>query len=220
MSDLTIIFLTVNLVPEKWARYHKKKLLEAADSSNIITISKEPLNWGQNYIQDEPVSENNIYKQILNGCKIANTPFVAIAEDDTLYTKEHFHSFRPTHDSFAYNLSCWGLLTWGPPTYYWSNKLRNLSLIAPRKLAIESLEERFAKSPTFYGELGHPKIESRLGLEPRKHMTFFSKQPIVYFQHDHGLDRLEREHKKQMSNLRSFEIPFWGKSKQLVKKFR
>lgn len=219
MSDLTIIFLTVNLVPKKWARYHKKKLLEAADGSDIITISKKPLNWGQNYIQDGPISENNIYKQILKGCKIAKTPYIAIAEDDTLYTKEHFHSFRPDYDSFAYNLSCWGLLTWGPPTYYWSNKLRNLSLIAPRKLAIESLEERFAKSSNFYGELGHPKIESRLGLKPRKHVTFFSKQPIVYFQHDHALDRLEREHKKRMGNLRSFEIPFWGKSKQLVKKF-
>lgn len=38
-SDITIIFLTANRVPKKWARFHKEKLIEAAGNSPIITIS-------------------------------------------------------------------------------------------------------------------------------------------------------------------------------------
>lgn len=37
-SDLTIIILSANRVPEKWAQFHKEKLIEAAGASPIITI--------------------------------------------------------------------------------------------------------------------------------------------------------------------------------------
>lgn len=219
MKDLTIIFLTVNLVPKKWANYQKSILMEAADGAPIITMSREPLDWGTNYIQEGETSPSNIYKQVLRAAKLATTPYIGIAEDDVLYSKEHFHSFRPPLDTFAYNLSRWGIFVWGVPTYYWRDKLSNMALIAPRKLTIESLEERFAKSPDYYGELGHPKIDRRLGLESRKWVRFFTIGPIVYLQHDNGLDPLERSHRKRMGNLRAYDIPYWGKAKDVVRKF-
>ena len=53
MDDITIIMLTPNLVPKQWAEFHKQKLLEAAGGTPIITISKEPLDWGINLLQTE-----------------------------------------------------------------------------------------------------------------------------------------------------------------------
>lgn len=219
LNDITIIMLTVNLVPKKWAAFHKKVLLEAAGGSPIITISREPLNWGQNIIQEGEISESNIYKQMLRGAKMASTPYIGIAEDDTLYPREHFHSFRPPLDTFAYNSTRWGIFTWGLPTYYWRDRLSNMSLIAPKELAIKSLEERFEKNPNYYGELGHPKIDGRLGLPTKKVTIFHTEDPILYFQHDNGLDKLEKTHRKRMSTIKAFDIPYWGKAKNIVKKF-
>lgn len=73
MNDLTIIFLTANRVPEKWAEYHKQVLLEAIGDTPIITISFKPLDWGTNLIQTE-YSVDNIYRQMLRGAKVAKTP--------------------------------------------------------------------------------------------------------------------------------------------------
>ena len=59
-SDITVIFLTANRVPEKWAEFQKQKLLEAAASHPIVTISRKPLDWGINLIQTEPWGGSNI----------------------------------------------------------------------------------------------------------------------------------------------------------------
>ena len=46
MNDLTVIMLTPNLVPKKWAQFHKQKLLEAIGDTPLITVSKKPLIGG------------------------------------------------------------------------------------------------------------------------------------------------------------------------------
>src|SRR3990167_985746 len=139
MTDLTIIFLTVNKVPYKWAEYHKSVLLEAIGDTPLITISKKPLDWGMNLIQEEEPSVSNIYRQVLRGAKLATTPYIAIAEDDTLYHKEHF-TFRPPMDTYGFDGHRWGLFTWGKPTYYYKDRISNACMIAPRELVISALE--------------------------------------------------------------------------------
>jgi hypothetical protein len=220
MDDLTIIFLTLNKVPEKWAKYHKKILTKAIGNTAIITISQKPLDWGINLIQKSE-GHANIYRQILRGAKLAKTAYIAIAEDDTLYPEEHFASFRPPLDSFGYNMSRWGILTWGTPIFYLKQRPANGTMIAPRELTIEALEERFKKGmpDDKCGELGKEKIESRLGVSPRKHVDFYTKVPVLFFNHDFSLDPLERAHKKVVWWIRAYDIPNWGKAKNIVKKF-
>ena len=148
MSDITIIMLTANKLPKGWVAFHKEKLLEAAGDSQIITMSREPMNWGINVLQDQDYGISNIYRQLLRGAKLATTPYIAVAEDDTLYPYEHFHSFRPPKDTFAYNQNKFGLFRWSRiPTYFWKDRIKNSTLVAPRGLVIEALEERFAKYP-------------------------------------------------------------------------
>ena len=220
MNDLTIIFLTLNKVPKRWAKYHRKVLTEAIGDTPIITISKKPLNWGINLIQQSE-GHANIYRQILRGAKLAKTPYIAIAEDDTLYPQDHFAMFRPPLDTFGYNMNRWGILTWGKPTYFWKQQMANCTMIAPRKLTIEALEERFKKGmpEERCGELGKEKIERRMGVSIRKHVDFYSKNPVLCFNHDFSLDPLERAHKKAMWWIRAYDIPIWGQAKTIVKKF-
>lgn len=223
-SDLTIIMLTANRVPRKWAEFHKEKLIEAAGDSPIITISMEPLDWGINLLQTEEYGISNIYFQLLKGAKVATTEYIAVAEDDTLYPKEHFE-FRPPLDTFAYNMNKFGVFRWSRiPTFFWKNRMKNSTLVAPRKLTIEALEERFNKYPKgtppgFTGELGRNNIEDKLGVTRRKSVWFSTEISIIAIDHELGIDRLARTHRKGMGILRAYDIPYWGKAEDIVKEF-
>lgn len=215
-NDLTVIFLTVNKVPKKWAEYQKHVLLKAARGASFITISKEPMDWGLNLIQEEEPSVNNIYRQILRAAKLATTPYIAIAEDDCLYHKDHF-IFRPPMDTFAYDGHRWGIHTWGIPTFYWKDRISNAALIAPRELAIETLEERFKNYPrNTIGELGNEKGTQ---IDRKKTMTYWPYVGMIYFSHVHAMDELEQQKRKGLGIVKAFEIPYWGRAEQLVKKF-
>lgn len=223
-NDLTVIMLTANRVPENWAKFYKEKLIEAAGSSPIITISQKPLDWGINIPQDAEYGVSNIYLQLLKGAKMAETTYIGVAEDDVLYPKEHFEH-RPALDTFAYNMNRFNLFTWGKPTYSWKNRMGNFTLIAPRKLVIEALEERFKKYPNgtpdgITGELGRNNVEDKLGITRRKSAWFTTEISLVHIDHEFGIDRLARSHRKGMGILRAYDIPHWGKAEDLVKLFK
>lgn len=215
-TDLTIIFLTVNKVPEKWAKYQKEVLMEATKGAKYITISKKPLEWGLNLIQEEEPSINNIYRQILRGAKLATTPYIAIAEDDCLYPKEHF-AFRPPMDSYAFDAHRWGLFTWGKPVYYYKDRISNASMIAPRELVISSLEERFKKYPTFQlGELGKEKGTT---IDRRKTIRYEASVGMIFLSHVNALDPIERSRRKAPGTIKAYDIPYWGRAEEIRKKF-
>lgn len=227
-KDITIIFLTLNLLPEKWQQYHKEKLLEAADGAPIISVSRLPMDLGTNIIQSEPSSAVNIYWQTFRAAKLVKTPYFAIAEDDTLYPKQHFHSYRPSLDTFAYNRIRWGLFTWRTedPIYYWTPRFSHMTLLAPTKEALDAFEERFTKFPykgdtpaNAGGELGKEKVEKRLGVKPRKYIEFQTEDPILYMMHTQSIDPLNNTMKKRMTPLRAYDIPVWGKAKDMLNKY-
>lgn len=223
-EDLTIIMLTANKVPEKWSKFHKEKLLESAGNSPIITISREPLDWGKNLIDKEPYSLSNIYFQLLRGAKEAKTKYIAVAEDDTLYPKEHFQ-YRPPENTFAYNQNRFGVFTWGKPTYFWKDRISNSTFVAPREATIEALEERFNKYPDgtpqrYTGEIGRRNVEGKLGITRRKAIWFTTEISVLRIDHEQGHDRLARTHRKGMGILRCYDIPHWGKAADMVNKFK
>lgn len=222
--DLTIVMLTLNKLPEKWAEFHKETLLKAAGNYPIITLSKKPVGFGLNVIQNEPEGVSNVFYQIYKGAKLATTPYIAIAEDDTLYPRNHFTFFRPDLDTVAYNMNYWSLFTWGEPTYSHRNRIGNLSMIAPRELVIKAMEERFAKFPDgipeeLAGELGRVNVERRLGVSPIKVTCPYSVDPIVTLRHIYSVEETQRTHRKRMAMVRAFDIPTWGRAEELVKKF-
>lgn len=223
-TDITIIMLTANRVPKNWAQFHKQKLIESAGDAPIITISREPLDWGINLLDDKEYTISNIYYQLFQGAKTATTEYIAVAEDDTLYPKEHFE-YRPPKDVFSYNQNRFNVFRWSRvPTFFWKDRASNSTLIASRELVIGALEERFKKHPNgtpsrYTGELGRNNIEDSLGVSRRK-MTWFSTEiSIVRVDHELGIDRLSQTHRKGMGILRAYEIPHWGKASDIVKEF-
>lgn len=209
-DDLTLLFITAGKLPEKWVAFHDEQLAKLPYP--IITMRDEV-----------KLGYETIYKRMLEGAKQATTPFVAVIEDDVLYPPEHFH-YRPKMDTFAYNQHRWALFTWGTPTYNWRNRKSNCSLIAPRQLMIDALEERFAKHPNgirreHCGELGRANVDKWLEVSPRKSIEWYSKVGIIQLNHDGATDERARNHHKELGPVRAFDIPYWGKAEDLLKHY-
>lgn len=210
-NDLTLLFIHAGKLPEQWVAFHKEQL------------DKLPYPLIDLY-DEEKISYQRIYEQLLIGAKQATTPFIAVIEDDTLYPPEHFH-FRPQMDEVSYNNHRWALFTWGIPTYSWRNRVSNCSLIAPRELVIKALEERFAKHPNgisnkLCGEIGRPNLERWLKVTPTKKVEWYSKIGLIQINHDGATEERAREHWKDLGPVKAFDIPTWGKAEDLIQKFK
>jgi hypothetical protein len=226
MKDLTVLFITANEVPSSFAKIQLQHLMTATGDYPLITISRQPMNLGENILDTYPKSYLNIYRQMLVGAKHATTDYVAIAEDDVFYCPEHFNFYRPAPDTFAYNQNRFALFTWGEPIYSMRNRKSNCSLIAPRELMIEALEERFAKYPgdsmpaQYTGELGRKKLEHNLGVTERRSVEVYSGVSIIQFNHQAATEGIQVTRKKRLGQIKAYDIPHWGKASDLVKEYK
>lgn len=224
-SDLTIVYLTANKMPKHWMDFQLSHLRKAGGGSPFISISREPIDLGQNIVEDEKYGYWNIYRQLLAGAKVAKTDYVAMAEDDVLYPPQHFHSFRPPDDAVSYNRARWSLFAWDP-VYCLRQRISNCTLIAPRKLLIEAIEERMEKHPdgddlprTKVGEIGRRKVERWLGVTHRKCMEWWSTTPVIQVNHPQGIDPAQQEQHKKHGQLKAHDIPYWGKAVDIVARY-
>ena len=224
-KDLTVIFLTLNEHPEGWESFHKKILFEAIGDYPLITVSKKPLDYGLNLIDDRNSSHFNMYRQLLRATKLATTPFVATAESDTLYPKEHFNFYRPPVNSVSYDMSRWCLYTWNP-VFSLKRRISNCTLIASREYLIEALEERYGGDvkcpPERVGEVGRHIHEKALGITLRNAQEVWCDIPTIQINHINGTNYREAHNptRKRLGEIKAIEIPFWGLAKDLVEKYR
>lgn len=223
MDDITCLYITASQLPESFSEWQRMILKEAIEDMPLVSVSRKPLDFGNNLIDEEPKSMSNIYFQMLRAAKVATTPYVAIAEDDCLYPKEHF-ILRPAMDKFLYNQNRWSVFTWGVPMYSWRNRKSNATLISPRDLLIEALEERFAKWPQgtpeeLTGELGRRMVEKNLGVTHRKSKELYSEVSVIQLNHDNASEDRQRRHRKAPGPMKSFDLYYWRYAKDIVRRY-
>jgi hypothetical protein len=210
-------------MPVNWVQFHMRHLKAALGDMPVVTVSRIPMDFGINLLDDAAPCYSNLYRQILRAAKVAETKYIAIVEDDTLYHENHFHRFRPQDDEFAYNRARWSVFSWGEPQYSLRNRISNCSCIAPRLLMIDALTERFAKpGPVHEGlmaECGRNDVEAKLEITQRKKVEFYSRIPIVQLSHPHGTERRQQEQRKAHAEIRAFDIPHWGMAAEIVKEY-
>lgn len=226
-NDLTIVFLTLNQLNSRWEKFHREHLLRAIENRTMIVISAKPMDLRREnteyLIQSGPPSAWNVYRQLLRGAKLADTKYVAVAEDDTLYPRRHFSDFRPKDDEVAYDMSRWSVFSWlDHPFFSAIRKHGNFTMIGPRQLVIDAIEEREAKYPDgkdWSGEIGRTDVERRLGVRRNKLVEWYCIEPMINLCHPLGLsptyiDTPGRERKP--GELKAWDIPIWGKAADIA----
>jgi len=221
MSDLTIIYLTLNVLPAKWEQFHRGHLMRAIEGFPLVVISRKPMEFnreGTAYLtQSKPPSAWNVYQQLLRGASIAETKYIAVAEDDTLYSRRHFTDFRPPDDAVAYDFSRWSVFSWMEKPFFSAIRRRgNFTMIGPRRLVIDALEEREEKYPNghkFAGEIGRPDVEDRLRVTPNRAVDWYCIDASVNLCHPRGLSPTYLNtpgRERKPGELKSFAIPYFG----------
>lgn len=195
MSDLTIIYSSAHKIPDAFRIKVFEKLMVAGQDYYIYCISSTP----------EESSITNYYRQLLAAARERDTPYIAFAEDDTLYPDEHFN-FRPSNlSTFAYNFTRWNIHTWDDPPFFSLRQRRILAtLIAPREAFIEVMEKRMQNpNESQMVEPGRRKGEA--------YETFNSYNPIVVFTHPDAFGYMGGD--KKAGKIRALSLPYWGTAK-------
>lgn len=195
----------------------------------LITVSMKPMDLGvgeTKLIQTIPWGGWSTFCEWNRAAKVAETEFVAIAEDDSLYHPWHFTEFRPKPDEVAYDMSRWTVLSWKPiPTFGMLRRLGGFMMICPRKLMIDALDEREAKYPKGHkrpGEIGREDSELRMGVTRRKHVEWWCRMPSVNLAHTQGVSPTyigPTGKRRKEGEMKAFEIPYWGKASGIADTF-
>lgn len=231
MSDLTVIYLTCNKMPQEWQEFHLGHLLEAVKGRPMIVISADSMDIGRPqtaYLNQEgPFCAWNVYAQLLRGAYLAETKYIAVAEDDTLYSRRHFSDFRPKDDEVAYDMSRWSVFSWKRDKAIFSaiRKHGNFAMIGPRRLVIDALEEREQKYPegnNYAGEIGRPDVEKNLRVKRNKLVEWYCIEPMVNLAHPQGLSPTYIDTPglgRKPGELKAYDIPIWGKAADIAAKY-
>ena len=223
MDDLTILYISASQMPDSWVKFQVEKLLQACEDAPIISVTRKPTKLGKNLIDKETKCYWNIYRQMLRAAKFAKTKYVAMAEDDTLYSKEHFTEYRPPDNACSYNWARWILFQWKPDMYSIKQRVSNCTLIAPTDYLVDALQERENKYPHgnhWCGEVGRNKTEKRLRVSRRNSTKWYSTVPVVQLNHKTGTDTgggVGRT--KRHGQIKAYDIPYWGKPEGIVKHY-
>ena len=190
----------------------------------MVVVSAKEMDLGrpntEYLIQKPPFRAWTVYTSLLRAAKIAETKYVAVAEDDTLYPRRHFNDFRPKDDEISYDLSRWSVFSWKREKAFFSaiRKHGNFTMIGPRELVIDALEEREKKYPNgrdYAGEIGRRDVEKVLGVKRRKLVEWYCIHPMVNLAHPQGLSPTYVDTKgleRKPGELKAFDIPVWGKA--------
>jgi hypothetical protein len=226
-GDLTIVYYTCNEVPLAFASKVYQQLLKAAQGSPIIVVSHKPMPVdAQNIVVDLPRHHLSIYRQALIGARAADTRYIALAEDDILYSPEHF-KYRPQTGKFAYNMNYWNIATWSEPMFTQkSGGRRNLgNLICERDLFIRAMEERFLRwrddSKIDLSVWAEPsKYELQLDVSIQKYEVFYTNPPNIMFSHQTALSFGGLGTRKRLGEIRATEVPYWDTAKQIREMYK
>lgn len=243
MLDLSVIYYTANFLEDTnpyFLSNTKKQLSKAIGNLPLIVVSHKPVekfNDGEYtniVVGDIGRSHLNIYSQILTGCNASKTAYVAMAEDDILYSYDHFHSQQIEKqikdDTFLYDMNKVSLFTWTkPPMFSFRSKRKVVNqLICNRQLLIDSMEERFKKVEElkasgrsvesiikYWGDPG--RYENLLGVTPRKADEFYCNSPSVVFTHPDAFGYLNHGKRKRLGDIRIIELYDWGRADSVLK---
>lgn len=244
VNDLTIIYYTSNHLETKnpyFLENTKKQLSLAIGDLPLIAVSHKPVSKFNKGEYKNVVMANfgrshlNIYRQILLGCHLAKTEFVAMAEDDILYSPEHFN-FRkyikdPQNDIFYYDMNKLSIFTWIKPALLHFRFKREVvnQLVCNRQLLIDAMEERFKKAEELFSKgwteeklikyWGDPgRYEDILGVTVRKTRQESCTNPSIVFSHEYAYGyEFNQGKKKRMGDLRITSVPYWGTAEQIMK---
>lgn len=214
MNDMTIIYYSSNREKPEFAEVVRNRLLESKGDLPIISVTQKPIDFGKNIcVGNVGLSNVNVFRQIQVGCKAAKTSFVAMAEADCLYPKEHFE-FRPPNIDMVYrNHNLW--ILYRKHKKYRQKEYSLCTQIAGREFLIDAIDMCLEGKPMWDPVMEHWNLPGKRPPHIFKKRTwhkFETKIPCVNVMHYEGMHRSTGTFGPTVKDL-----PHWGNSLNLLK---
>lgn len=193
----------------------------------VVSVSLEPLSWGQNISLDLERGKLTMFKQILAGLEKSTADVIFFCEHDVLYDPSHFDFIPEDKEVFYYNENIWKVDFSGEhrPIHY--DCKQTSGLCAYRETLIEHYRERVRRVE----EAGH---SNRVGYEPGTHNraeriddrtseSWYSAVPNIDIRHTGNLtpSRWSPEEFRSQRNCKNWqeadEVPGWPAFQEIFK---
>lgn len=166
---ITVLYYSSNKVAEDIQRVVLNNI--RGMKNPVVSVTQKPVDLGKNICIGEVGSSwLNLYKQLKIAAEAAETEYVAMAEDDCLYTQEHYDWIPPRNDTFYYNENVW-FVQWGGNhpelngmySNYWTDRKALSQLVCSRDILLKDIELKlkFLEGDIPIETIGEPGI-SRL----------------------------------------------------------
>ena len=209
----TILYVSSNTQNPTFEKKIINRLLESIGNKPLVSVTQKPMPYlGLNICVGEHESSYfNQFRQIMIGFNKITTPYVTIAEADTIYPPEYFE-FEPPELGHAYRYdNCWiqDLNLKRNQNFRWK-KNGHFAQVVDIKLWLEHLNKYFDGKPEWSSENA---IGCCLQL-PIVDGYDFTGRPVVSFKTDGSL--------KAKSPTSTVVIPkefidYWGSAEELKK---
>jgi len=241
MRKKTILYLTDSQLDEHLAHKCREYLLKAAGDIPIVSVSQKPLDFGVKNVCVglQPRCWNSFYEAQLAGLEIIETPVVAIAEHDCLYTSEHFAFDPPDLEVFYYNTNVW-LAQWSDTNHpelkgmfsYWHKRTAFSQLIVGRDICLSAgkdrnqlIKESLVNEDRYSKRLR--ELSFSLDWRRRSHhlsgtLKHWRKKWEKEKMWETEIPNLDIRHGNNFSGprrgyRRCYELPYWGKLEDILK---
>lgn len=152
--DLTkgVVYYTDNKLDPKILQLCQDNLKNAF-KGRIVSVSLQPIKFGENYVLPLERGLLTMAKQILKGLETIDTDIVFFCEHDVLYHKSHFDFTPPKKDVYYYNTNVWQVRAEDGHALFYDH--RSLSgLCAYRETLIKHYRERIRRIEELLKEAG------------------------------------------------------------------
>ncbi len=221
-----IIYYTDNRLKLKIAHAVQNQLRKVSQEQGlpIVSASLKPMrHFGDKNIYFPSLERGFLamLKQILGALEASTADIIFFCEHDVLYHPSHFEFNPPRKDKFYYNQNFWKLrLEDGYAFHYEANQTFALSCY--KELAIEEFRKRVAKAEK---EGNKSNLDFELNENNRNYGIWKSELPIIDIRHSNNLTKNRWSQDDFKNSCQGWletdgEIPGWGKTKDLIKKFK
>jgi len=228
-----ILYYTDNRLDPQIMEACQKNLRAAAGSKRLVSVSIDPLDFGDNIAIRLAPGYLTMFQQILMGLEELETDIVFFAEHDVLYHPTHFDFVPERDDIIYYNQNCWKVRADDGHALYYDCS-QTSGLCAYRELLLRHYRERVKRTQEKLDELGDTRAYRnwirRQGFEPGTHgraervddlqsAAWRSAYPNIDIRHNGNLTP-SRWRQAQFRNRRSCRnwqeaesVPGWGTTK-------
>lgn len=234
-----ILYYTDNQLDPGIMKACQEQLKRCNNGNRIVSVSLQPLDFGDNITLPLERGYLTMFKQILAGLEELDCDIVYFAEHDVLYHPSHFDFVPTEHDRYYYNRNTWKLrLEDGHCLSYECGQTSGLC--AFRDTLVTHYKQRVKNTEEHWDALGGNTYQFRQfiraqGFEPGTHFRpeavdqygfeyWDSALPNVDIRHNGNLtpnrwsmDQFRRKPKKW---IESDEIPGWGKGTDLIRRLK